>query len=259
MGVATTILDYVRVGRALGRSLPEQGRMVWRLTKNFRVRLGLARHHPERIYVLETRLGTAALRDNIGDITNLQGIWVEDVYRVAGHPIHDGVILDIGANIGLFANWAHRHHPHARIYCFEPLPTNHPVIGVNCPPAVLIPTGLGADRSHVRMQVDEHASIASAIPTPWESSEEVLLVRPLDAYADELGIGDVAFMKIDVEGMELDVLDGGRETLARTRRIAAETHGPERHAAMLARLREAGFETEDYRTGATGMVFGARR
>lgn len=258
MGAANKIRDFMHVARALGRSPGEQARIFWRLTKNVRARVGLAHHEPERVYELETRLGTAVLRDNVGDITNLQGLWVEDEYRVRGAPIEDGVILDIGANIGLFANWAHRHHPRAAIYCFEPLPTNHAVIRRNCPSAVLAPIGLGAERATVRMQVDDYGSIASAIPTAWHSHGDTFTVMPLDAYAADHGIGDVAFMKIDVEGMELDVLQGGSATLARTARIAAETHGPERHAAMLARLREAGFQTEDYRDGATGMVFGHR-
>jgi FkbM family methyltransferase len=259
LGKLTT---FARCAAALGRTPTERIAIFWRLTKNLRARLRLATHHPEQIYAIDTALGRAYLRDNVGDITNLWGLWVNDVYRV--REMRDpedrrGAVLDVGANIGLFAAWAAKHLPGTTIHCFEPLPTNIPVIERNCPEARICAAGLGRAPQRVRMHVDLHGSIASRADTRWDTRDFEFDVIPLDEYVRGQGITEVAMLKMDVEGMETDVLDGALETLRRTRRVAVETHGPEQHEGVLARLRGAGFAIEDVvREGATGMVYARR-
>ncbi len=68
----------------------------------------------------------------------------------------------------------------------------------------------------------------------------------LDALARKHEIGEVALLKMDAEGAEPEVLEGGRALLARTRHVAIDT-GPERNgeetgAACAAILREHGFD-----------------
>jgi len=67
----------------------------------------------------------------------------------------------------------------------------------------------------------------------------------LDRIAEEHGIDGLAFLKCDAEGAEPEVLEGGRELLLRTARIAIDT-GPERQGgrtsdACETLLRDAGF------------------
>lgn len=67
----------------------------------------------------------------------------------------------------------------------------------------------------------------------------------LDRIAEEHRIDGLAFLKCDAEGAEPEVLEGGRELLRRTARIAIDT-GPERKGsrtsdACEALLRDAGF------------------
>jgi len=105
------------------------------------------------------------------------------------------------------------------------------------------------------MHVDLQGSIASRIGTRWDTTDSEFEVIPLDSYVRAKGITEVALLKVDVEGMEMDVLDGAHETLAMTRRVAIETHGREQHEGVLNRLRAAGFATEQVvREGATGMI-----
>jgi hypothetical protein len=85
------------------------------------------------------------------------------------------------------------------------------------------------------MHVDLQGSIASRIDTSWDTRDAEFEVIPLDSYVRAQGITKVAMLKVDVEGMELDVLDGAHETLAMTRRVAIETHGPEQHEGALNR------------------------
>jgi FkbM family methyltransferase len=199
------------------------------------------------------------LRDNFGDVTNLPDLLHRSVYRVSTLSA-EGAILDIGANIGLFALWMARHNPGRPIYCFEPLPTNVRIAERNCPDAVVTQIGLGRERRTASLQVDPHELMASSIATSWATQTRTFEIQPLDLFAGEHGIGQVAFMKIDTEGMEVDVLEGGRETLKRTMAVAMETHGPELHRASIDRLVDAGLSVDaEEQTRNGGLIFASRR
>lgn len=54
--------------------------------------------------------------------------------------------------------------------------------------------------------------------------DEVLVpVTTLDAYADQQQLGTVFMLKIDVQGLELDVLRGARAVLDRTQHVFVES------------------------------------
>lgn len=72
------------------------------------------------------------------------------------------------------------------------------------------------------------------------ATEPVALLR-LDSFAT---LPRVDFIKIDVEGMEADVLDGGRELLAKHRPVLyVENDREEKSDGLLALLAELGYET----------------
>jgi len=243
----------------LGRSPGQKAAILWSLSKNLRVRARLAKHEPDRKFTLETRYGTVHLRDNMGDVTNLPGLWAENEYGI--EPLTEpGAVLDVGANIGLFAAWAAAHNPGRPIYCFEPLSQNREMIALNCPSATIVPCGLGRENSRMTLKVDPHATMASVIDNPWVTREESFDIVTLDGWAAGHLPGPVAFLKMDTEGMELDVLDGGRSVLERTSRVALETHGRDRHQGTLERLAQAGFTiTSESFDGHTGQVSARRQ
>ncbi len=77
----------------------------------------------------------------------------------------------------------------------------------------------------------------------------------LDRIAEDHGIDGLAFLKCDAEGAEPEALEGGRELLRRTARIAIDT-GPERQGsrtsdACEALLRDAGFAVRTRQHGRT--------
>jgi len=250
--------EFGETSLALGVTARDKLAMFWRFTKNIRVQAGIGEHHPEETYSLRTRYGTVTLRDNFGDVTNLPDLFVRGGYRVTS-VADEGAILDVGANIGLFAAWAAHHNPANQLHCFEPLTGNARLIPLNAPSAVVHRVGVGRERSSVTLSVDKHGAMASALPRAVETHGESFDVETLDELTREAGIHQVAFLKIDTEGMELDVLDGATQTLQRTRRIAMETHGPELHRGSVDRLHAAGFQLEDEPLkGETRVLFATR-
>ena len=249
---------FVRTANLLGPGLAGRARVLWRLSKNVRVRAGLASYHPERVEPLATVYGNAYLRDNFGDVTNLSGLWVDNVYGVT-EVEGDGCILDVGANIGLFAAWVHRHNPERALFCFEPLPANAELVRRNCPEATVLEYGLGRETSKIAVNVDDHGMMASHVEQPWETRESFIEVKPLDEVAEDLGIGEVALLKMDTEGAEIDVLEGGRQTLARVARVVMETHSTELHQESIDRLEGAGIGVDrEFFDGHTGFVYARR-
>jgi FkbM family methyltransferase len=118
---------------------------------------------------------------------------------------------------------------------------------------------VGSTPGTVELRVDRDAVMASTIPWERAVATRTLEVVTLDDYIHDQGIDRVAVLKIDTEGMELDVLDGAVEALSRTGVVAMETHGRDRHDGTLERLRAAGFTIDhDEFDGETGMVFASR-
>ena len=66
--------DFCASAAALGPDAGARWAIFWSETKNVRVRLGLARHHPAHVYALDTVYGRLHFRDNFGDITNLPNL-----------------------------------------------------------------------------------------------------------------------------------------------------------------------------------------
>lgn len=252
------LVAFWRCAFELGEDVRAALAIFWHETRNVRVRFGLGRHDPQRVYAVRLKNGPLWFRDNFGDITNLPNLFHRAVYRTPRAP-GDGVILDVGANIGLAAAWFAREYPGRSIHCFEPLEENARMVRLNCPAAALRTVAVGREPGSVELSVDRDAVMASTIPWDRAVARRTLEVVTLDDYIAAQRIGRVALLKIDTEGMELDVLDGARRTLACTGVVAMETHGRDRHDGTLQRLRDAGFtvDREEF-DGHTGMVFASR-
>jgi FkbM family methyltransferase len=73
-------------------------------------------------------------------------------------------------------------------------------------------------------------------------------VKTLDAVAAAYSLSGKVFLKIDVEGMERDVLAGGRETIRRLRpTICLENDRPDRSEALMACVAELGYRATPQR------------
>jgi FkbM family methyltransferase len=252
------LVEFWRCAFEVGADTRAALGIFWRETKNVRARFGLAHHHPDRVYSVRTRAGALWFRDNFGDITNLPNLFHRAVYRPPRAP-GDGVILDVGANIGLAAAWFAREYPGRPIHCFEPLEENARLLRLNCPGAVVRTVAVGRAPGQVELSVDRDAVMASTIPWQRAVARRTLEVTTLDDYLETQHIGNVALLKVDTEGMELDVLDGAVRTLGRTGIVTMETHGHERHDGTLARLRTAGLTIDRAEfDGHTGVVFASR-
>ncbi len=126
-----------------------------------------------------------------------------------------GVVLDIGANTGLFALVAKTMAPDAQVHCFEPMPMVRARLERN---NALNGGGLRVHaaalseregRANLHLDAGDHGYLASLQLTPHFSGRTVEVpIRRLDQVLAEEGISRVDLMKIDVEHHEPAVLRG---------------------------------------------------
>ena len=136
------------------------------------------------------------------------------------------VIFDVGANIGEYSlSVINVFKDSLRIFAFEPskytcksLKQNLKAWGINN--VEICNFGLGDINSQIFLYSGEKGSKVASIYKEslerWnfcENQEEIITIKTLDDFCDEKDINNIHFLKIDVEGHELKVLEGASRML----------------------------------------------
>ena len=159
-----------------------------------------------------------------------------DPFAIAelAHPAPN-TVLDIGGSHGQFVKEAVRYFPGARIYSFEPIPECYrelQALRETVPNLHPIELALGdragqqdlwlsafRDSSSLHQMLPAHVE---AWPHTEIESKITVEIARLDAVASTLELKAPIFAKIDVQGHELAVIRGGRETLSQCERVMLE-------------------------------------
>jgi len=189
--------------------------------------LGLSRLQ----YPFELRLRHGE-RIPIEELTDLKAFWqifLRKVYRVEAT---DRVILDVGANIGVFTLYAARLSPQARVFAFEPFPSTF----------LRLQSTVREHHLEARVACLNYAATATNAlrimpdgPVPSQrralsfaagKSGTEVVGKTLEAMLDENQLAHVDLLKMDIEGSEYEVLlSTSPQVLSRIGRIAVEYHG----------------------------------
>lgn len=147
-------------------------------------------------------------------------------YMKAKNGFNDGVILDVGANVGHYAIMLRRNNIRLPIFAFEPHPVAYKKLEQAASLHQFIPVKRGAGEVSTKAVIydyagntgSEHASMYKEVISELRNSavEEVNIdLVAIDHFVTENNISKIALLKIDTEGHELNVLKGARMTLAK--------------------------------------------
>jgi FkbM family methyltransferase len=135
------------------------------------------------------------------------------------------VVLDVGAHQGLYTLIASKTvGPAGRVFSFEPSPREQEALHWNlivnrCKNVSIQALALGDEEEQVDLYVasDKHSGLNTLRPSDTSSptTQVKVRVRRLDDWLRDAGVDVVDFIKLDVEGGELAVLQGGAKLLER--------------------------------------------
>jgi FkbM family methyltransferase len=122
-------------------------------------------------------------------------------------------IFDVGANVGQWTSIARQLCPEAQIHSFEVV---EQVAGelrsrfAHDPRVTIVSTGLGRDQEEIAVRYFPESSEISGAVQEHERAFELVHARVQrgDAYCASNGIDHIDLLKVDVEGMEYEVLLG---------------------------------------------------
>jgi FkbM family methyltransferase len=146
---------------------------------------------------------------------------------------HLNVVLDVGANHGDWTAQLLRFHSHAQVHLFEIAPPAYDQLSRNFatkPNVTLYPFGLGSHAGRIPFHYYPGQDMLSSAALHVHPGPEQTLsgeLRRGDVWARATGIEKIDYLKVDVEGMELDVIRSFGEVIERNaiRFIQFEHHG----------------------------------
>jgi len=157
-------------------------------------------------------------------------IWLEHVYTGGFYRPADGdVIVDAGANVGLFAILMARQNRRCKVIAFEPFPENFEYLKTNvasaCPETVTCSEmALGARFSKGQMQPVGSRSLDHVLRMDSSAADSIPVV-PLSGLFDLARAQEIDFLKVDIEGSEHEVFGAASpDLIGRLKRIAIEYH-----------------------------------
>jgi FkbM family methyltransferase len=157
------------------------------------------------------------------------------------------IVLDIGANIGLFSCVAGKAlRSDGAVYAFEPIAENaayfrRNLLNNHLTNVQLIESAVGQEVGELDIFVSSESIATHSASSRYSRSSERVSVpmTSIDAFVTSRGIGHVDVIKTDVEGYDGYVLKGAMETIKSHRPTIFVEYAP-------ISLKECGFEPADF-------------
>ncbi len=159
-------------------------------------------------------------------------IWIDRVYSPKGFEIRDGdVVVDVGANIGVFSAFAALQARDVRVFAYEPFPGNVALLrsnteGIRQSRVRVYPQAVGGSSGERILQTHPTNWIVHTVAGPDTTAPGLAVpCVSLDEVLASNGIERCSLLKLDCEGSEYEILRSARpETMRRVDKIVGEYH-----------------------------------
>lgn len=183
----------------------------------------------------------------------------EDCYRLSDLPTAK-TVLDIGANIGLFALAARRAFPKATVHCYEPNPELMPYLTSHCAQVdcTHFQSAVGFKDGTISLQSSDDGTLHSVARADSSGLiSQIAFAKAVDR------LGSVDLLKLDCEGAEWEIFED-RETWKQVRHLTMEYHLWAKPGSTVQTLKQAlsclGFDRIQIQNDGSqwGMAFASR-
>lgn len=174
--------------------------------------------------------------------------------------VADPVIFDIGSNIGTYATWIAKLFPTGTVHCFEPQQAVFQILCgnlainnfYNCYAHNI---AVGAANDFIKVVEPDYCHkedfgifslVEDKIGKKSGRSYTIQLIS-LDTFVHNFNIQKIDFIKIDVEGMDLAVLQGAKQCLKTFKPIIFVEHSDNRKSILDSIVNYLGVNTYDYK------------
>lgn len=135
------------------------------------------------------------------------------------------IIFDVGANIGTFTTWLSNYFPKGKVYSFEPQRLVFQILCGNLAVNNLFNVypyhmALGNDNGRIQFLEPDYnepadfGTFSLKNNTIKNKSESTIIdLYKIDSFVEGFQIPKIDLLKIDAEGMDLDILKGAEKTI----------------------------------------------
>jgi FkbM family methyltransferase len=169
-------------------------------------------------------------RHNRSDFHMIDEIWAYRKYDYFGYRVTPGdVVVDIGANIGIFSLYAAKVCGASRVVSFEPFGDNYTILNKNVEQnniriVTCVNQAVAGTRGLRTLRLNSTDSGSHSLVIG--SSERTVEVEccTLGDVFQRFSLTKIDYLKMDCEGAEYEVLENATSRLQQVGRISMETH-----------------------------------
>ncbi len=201
-----------------------------------------------------------------GFVAVLREIFLDRIYEQYYTPKKGDAVIDVGAHIGIFTVKAARMVAGSggRVIAIEPdvnnlrfLEQNIKINGLKN--VVVVPKGIWSKPDRLKLFLGTHSMTSSLYHQEWQTDNIAEVeVDSLDNMLKQVRVARADFIKMDVEGAEIEALKGMKGALAGNANLVIsayhEQDGKATYKTVVPRLKNEGYKVHEE----GGIVYGAR-
>lgn len=166
----------------------------------------------------------------IGNLENK--IWMGEYWQVERYlqTINSDkpVVIDAGANIGLFTRVVLKRKPNAKIFSIEPQINNYKILKMNTEEynnVVCMQKGLWSKECSLEVIERETGDWGFMVKQTEKNGEDIIDAISIEYLLNHYNIENIDLIKMDIEGSEYEIFSSGNlEWLNKCSAIVIETH-----------------------------------
>lgn len=225
-----------RISQAVGRAV-EAGHLLAWVGRGARAKLTLAECYAAIVrdpldvteVALDVDIGGRVFPVTMRrcDLFTLAEIAHEKQYQLETPVEPGGVVVDAGANIGLATLWFRARYPGSRIFAFEPSPGNFRYLQRNAEGVEDVHVedcAVGRTDGILTLFLGGHNAVHTTTAAAGTGPTVDVKSIALGPYLKAQGVDRISILKLDVEGAEVEALEGLGDLLGRTDVVVGECH-----------------------------------